>query len=62
MATFTVTNSNDSGSGSLRQAIADANAAAGADSIEFAAAFTGQTIALTGASFHSRATLPSMAT
>jgi hypothetical protein len=33
--TFTVTNTNDSGAGSLRQAILDANAAAGADTIAF---------------------------
>jgi hypothetical protein len=33
--TFTVTNTNDTGAGSLRQAIMDANAAAGADSITF---------------------------
>jgi len=35
-ATFTVINTNDSGAGSLRQAILDANAAAGLDSISFA--------------------------
>ena len=34
-ATFTVTNLNDSGAGSLRQAITDANTAAGADTITF---------------------------
>ncbi len=34
-ATFTVTNTNDSGAGSLRQAILDANAAPGADRITF---------------------------
>jgi len=34
-ATFTVTNTSDSGAGSLRQAITDANAAAGADTIAF---------------------------
>lgn len=34
-ATFTVTNTDDSGPGSLRQAIEDANAAAGADIIDF---------------------------
>jgi hypothetical protein len=34
-ATFTVTNTNDAGAGSLRQAILDANAAAGADTIVF---------------------------
>ena len=33
--TFTVTNTNDSGAGSLRQAILDANANAGADIIDF---------------------------
>jgi hypothetical protein len=36
-ANFTVTNLNDAGLGSLRQAIADANAAPGADTITFAA-------------------------
>lgn len=35
-ATFTVINTNDSGPGSLRQALLDANASAGADVIEFA--------------------------
>lgn len=35
-ALFTVTNTNDAGAGSLRQAILDANAASGADTIEFA--------------------------
>jgi parallel beta-helix repeat protein len=35
-ATFTVTNTNDSSAGSLRQAILDANAAAGPDTIVFA--------------------------
>ncbi len=35
-ATFTVTNTNDAGAGSLRQAILDANAAVGADNISFA--------------------------
>src|SRR5262249_32113246 len=34
-ATFTVTNTNDSGAGSLRQAILDANGALGADTINF---------------------------
>src|SRR5215471_6308886 len=33
--TFVVTNTNDSGAGSLRQAILDANANAGADTINF---------------------------
>lgn len=37
-ATFTVTNTNDAGAGSLRQAILDANASAGADTITFDAA------------------------
>jgi len=45
-ATFTVLNTNDAGAGSLRQAIIDANAAAGADVINFDAAVTG-TITLT---------------
>lgn len=47
--TFTVMNTNDAGSGSLRQAVLDANAAAGADSIEFdGMAFAAmQTITLT---------------
>ena len=35
LATFTVINGNDSGAGSLREAIADANALAGADEIQF---------------------------
>src|SRR5262245_48404981 len=47
-ATFTVSNVNDSGAGSLRQAILDANAAAGADSIVFSSLFnTTQAINLT---------------
>ncbi len=45
-ATFTVTNLGDSGSGSLRQAITDANGAAGADTIDFQAGLSG-TILLT---------------
>ncbi len=44
-ATFTVTNTNDSGAGSLRQAILDANANAGQDTIAFNIAGSGvQTI------------------
>lgn len=39
-AAFTVTNLNDSGPGSLRQAILDADAAAGADTIDFSVAGT----------------------
>ncbi|MDA7979108.1 MAG: DUF4347 domain-containing protein [Pirellulales bacterium] len=39
--TFTVTNTNDSGAGSLRQAIIDANNLAGLDTIEFNIAGTG---------------------
>ncbi len=38
-ATFTVTNTNDSGAGSLRQAVLDANSAAGDDIIAFDASF-----------------------
>jgi len=45
-ATFNVTNLNDSGPGSLRQAISDANNAAGPDVITFQAGLTG-TITLT---------------
>ena len=40
-ATFTVTNTNDSGAGSLRQAITDANASRGADVILFNIAGSG---------------------
>jgi hypothetical protein len=46
LATFTVTNLDDSGGGSLREAITDANANAGADSIRFARGVEG-TISLT---------------
>jgi len=46
-ATFTVANTDDSGAGSLREAIADAAAAAGADLINFDASLSGTTIALT---------------
>ncbi len=47
-ATFTVTNPNDSGAGSLRQAVLDSNAAAGSDAIVFDAGVfsTPQTITL----------------
>ena len=45
-AAFNVTNLNDSGAGSLRQAIADANSAGGADVITFQAGLSG-TITLT---------------
>src|SRR6266516_4858156 len=40
--TFIVTNTNDSGSGSLRQAITDSNNNAGADMIDFNISGTGQ--------------------
>jgi hypothetical protein len=46
-ATFTVTNLNDFGLGSLRQATFDANAAGGLDDIVFAGAATSGTITLT---------------
>ena len=46
-AMFTVANLSDSGSGSLRQAVLDANAAAGDDTIVFASGLSG-TITLTG--------------
>jgi predicted outer membrane repeat protein len=38
-ATFTVTNTNNTGAGSLRQAVLDSNAAAGSDTIVFDASF-----------------------
>ncbi|MCA9052743.1 MAG: right-handed parallel beta-helix repeat-containing protein, partial [Planctomycetaceae bacterium] len=41
LAPFVVTNNNDSGAGSLRQAILSANALAGADTISFQAGLTG---------------------
>lgn len=43
-ATFTVTNANDSGAGSLRQAILDANATPGSDTINFSIGSGMQTI------------------
>jgi hypothetical protein len=46
-ASFMVTNTNDSGAGSLRQAILAANGASGADVITFSAGLAGQTIGLT---------------
>ncbi|MDB5312253.1 MAG: Calx-beta domain protein, partial [Gemmataceae bacterium] len=48
-ATFVVNTTADTGAGSLRQAITDANAAAGADAIVFAAGLSGQTITATSA-------------
>ncbi len=48
-AVFTVTTTNDSGAGSLRQAILDANAAAGADSIAFSIGTGAKAIAPTSA-------------
>ena len=47
MATFTVTNTNDEGSGSLRQAIINANNRNGADKITFDSSLSGSTINLT---------------
>ena len=46
-ATYTVSNTNDSGAGSLRQAIIDANTTTGEDTINFASSLSGQTITLT---------------
>ncbi len=46
MATFSVINTDDSGLGSLRQAIEDANATAGLDTIEFDEELSGQKIPL----------------
>jgi len=44
--TFTVTNTNDSGPGSLRQAILDANANPDEDFIDFGSSVSGKTITL----------------
>jgi len=52
LSTLTVTTSNDSGTGSLRQAIIDANDAPGADIIEFDPSLAGSTIALTSGQFN----------
>lgn len=46
-ATFPVTSNADSGPNTLRQAVIDANGAAGADTITFNASLTGSTITLT---------------
>jgi hypothetical protein len=48
-AVFNVSNLNDNGAGSLRQAILDANAAAGADTITFQAGLAGTITLTTGA-------------
>ena len=47
MNIFTVDNTNDNGAGSLRQAIEDANATPGTDTIEFNPELSGETITLT---------------
>jgi hypothetical protein len=47
-ATFTVTNLNDSGAGSLRDAVASANTTAGADVITFQPGLTGTILLTTG--------------
>ncbi len=49
VSTFAVTNTSDSGSGSLRQAILDANANSGADMISFQIGSGAQTISLSSA-------------
>ncbi|WP_187781891.1 choice-of-anchor Q domain-containing protein [Gimesia chilikensis] len=46
LTTFTVTNNDDSGTGSLRAALEAANSSAGADTITFDASLAGQTIFL----------------
>jgi Ca2+-binding RTX toxin-like protein len=48
MATFTVTNTNDSGAGSLRQAVADANLTGENDTIQFAANTSGTVVLTSG--------------
>jgi hypothetical protein len=48
-ATFTVLNTNDAGTGSLRDALTQANAATGASVIRFDPSLTGQTIRITSA-------------
>lgn len=48
LAAFSVTNANNAGAGSLHQAILDANAATGADSITFASGLAGATIDAVG--------------
>jgi hypothetical protein len=48
LAVFTVTNLDDAGAGSLRDAIAMANSAAGDDTIDFAVSLAGGTIDLSG--------------
>src|SRR5262245_44427088 len=47
-ANFTVSNLNDAGGGSLRQALIDANTTAGADTVVFQAGLTGQITLTTG--------------
>src|SRR5262245_45235597 len=47
-ATLAVTNTDDSGTGSLLQAIADANISPGADNIQFDATVTGTVFLTTG--------------
>ncbi len=47
-ATFTVTNLADAGPGSLRQAVLDANAAAGSDDVAFAPGLTGTITLVSG--------------
>jgi len=47
LSTFTVTNTADSGAGSLRQAVLNANASPGADTVSFDESLNGLTITLT---------------